>query len=492
MKRLLTYGLLLLTILASHFVVSACQDDLPETTEVMMTFTTRAVVSDIISSDAPDEDKMKDLRVIMLRQDGTVVDNHLEEDINASSVTFTFSTPIQTGGEDFTFLAVANEESIQSSPAIDWLNCLPGENLSGETIAQIKAQKIGNREPFDISDGPIPQTKQWTVHVPQQDSHVENQTLDFVASKISVQFINNTNAEQSLSNIKITGIGYNVYGYLFAQNTDDFVGEGHADTDITFTDVTNLAAGATSATQTYYTYPVGSLSSPTLHATWDGVEKTLPIMINDQFITALNRNDHLQIVVTLTDIGLDITYAIANWVNNQPTYIGQSPSIGDGGYDIPDWGDGTDVEIGGDPVVPDEPEEPGGNEPGGETPIGGSILWSGTETLKWSNLPIKCEAFNDLDYDVTTSHKIRISFQSSANNTQLQFLYGDGSKGMPIPELNNSNSTGITSGTTYFEFTISEAMLKNFIGKNDADVAFYVRSDQLTITEVLLFLPETE
>ena len=62
MKRLLTYGLLLLTILASHFVVSACQDDLPETTEVMLTFTTRAFVNAEETgdeSDAIDEEKMK-------------------------------------------------------------------------------------------------------------------------------------------------------------------------------------------------------------------------------------------------------------------------------------------------------------------------------------------------------------------------------------------------------------------------------------------------
>ena len=356
MKRLLTYGLLLLTILASHFVVSACQDDTPyEDTEVTMTFTTRAVVTDKVDSNAPDEDKMKDLRVIMLRQDGTVVDNHLERNINASSVTFTFSTPIQIDGEDFTFLAVANEESIQSTSTIDWLTCLPGVKLSEETIAQIKEQQIGDGSAFNINIGSIPQTKQWTVHVPQQDTHVENQTLDFVASKISVQFINNTNAEQSLNNIKITGIGYNVYGYLFAHNSADFVGENHNASNITFTDVTNLAIGATSVVQTYYTYPIGSLSSPTLYATWDGVEYTLPIELNDAFITTLNRNDHLQIFVTLTGQELVVNYTIAPWNTDNTTNIG-SPTT-NGGYHVGDWGNGNDIIIGG--------EIGGGDTPGG-------------------------------------------------------------------------------------------------------------------------------
>lgn len=471
MKRLLTYGLLLLTILASHFVVSACQDDLPETTEVMMTFTTRAVTQGAAST-APVVEQMKQLRVIMLREDGTVVGNHLEPEINASSVTFTFTTPIQTGGEDFTFLAVANESSVQS-PELTWEYEL-GTKLSEETINQIKARQIGNKA-LDINDGPIPQTKQWTVEVPQTHNHKVNQTLDFTASKISVQFKNATDEAQSLGDIKITGIGSATSGYLFAQASNDFGTQG-ALSDIAFTGITDLAAGSSSDVQNYYTYPVSSVSSPTLFATWNGKEYELPL----EGITELNRNDYLQIVVTLTGQELVVNYTIAPWNTDNATNIG-SPTT-NGGYQVDGWGNGNDIIIGG--------EIGGGDTPGGETPIGGSILWSGTETLNWSNLPINCEAFNDLD--VTTSHKIRISFQSSANNTQLQFLYGDGSKGMPIPELNNSNSTGITSGTTYFEFTISEEMLKNFIGKDDDDVAFYVRSDQLTITEVLLFLPETE
>lgn len=398
------------------FIFTACQEDLPETTEVMMTFTTRAVVTDKVDSNAPDEDKMQDLRVIMLRQDGTVVDNHLEEDINASSVTFTFSTPIQIDGEDFTFLAVANEESIQSTSTIDWLKCSSGVKLSEETITQIKEQQIGNGEAFNISDGPIPQTKQWTVHVPQQDTHVENQTLDFVASKISVQFINNTNAEQSLNDVKITGIGYNVYGYLFAHNSADFVGENHNASDITFTDVTNLAVGATSAAQTYYTYPIGSLSSPTLHATWNGSEYDLPIEINDEFITSLNRNDHLKIIVTLTGQELVVNYTIAPWNADNTTNIG-SPTT-DGGYNTEDWTAGGDVNIGGDPVVPDVPVVPGDE------------IFNGSQIINWENsqnYTLSAESLKPyygktlyFDFDVTGDNaQMHLYVKSSTGNDEL-------------------------------------------------------------------------
>ena len=107
MCKVLTYSLTLLTIVAGLFVVSACQKDDVGKSEVMMTFNTRAIVSDVVS-DADALERMNDLRVIMVRQDGTVVDNHLAQDINASSVKFTFSTPVKSGGDYFTFYAVAN------------------------------------------------------------------------------------------------------------------------------------------------------------------------------------------------------------------------------------------------------------------------------------------------------------------------------------------------------------------------------------------------
>ena len=371
MKRLLTYGLLLLTILSSHFVVSACQDDLSDTTEVMMTFTTRAVTQGAAST-APVVEQMKQLRVIMLREDGTVVGNHLEPEINASSVTFTFTTPIQTGGEDFTFLAVANEGSIQPTSKLSWLSCSPGDKLSEETITQIKAQQIGDGSAFNINKGPIPQTKQWTVHVPQASTHVENQQLDFVASKISVQFLNHTMESQTLSGIRISGIGSAADGYLFAQTNNDFGTQG-ASSNITFSDVT-VSAGEPSGMLSYYTYPVNTISSPTLYATWNGKEYNLPIKINEAFISSLPRNQHLQIVVTLTGEGM--MYHVVSWEEN-PTNIG-SPTP-EGGYQVDGWGNGNNIIIGGE--TGEEPEEPGG----GDTPvIPGDVIWDkGPKEIGW-------------------------------------------------------------------------------------------------------------
>ena len=422
MKRLLTYGLLLLTILASHFVVSACQDDLPETTEVMMTFTTRAVVSDVVASNAPDEDKMKDLRVIMLRQNGTVVDNHLEPDINASSVTFTFTTPIQTGGEDFTFLAVANEESIQSESELSWLNCNPGDNLSS-TLSAIKAQQIGDGTAFDINDGPIPQTKQWTVHVPQTNNHKENQTLDFVASKISVQFLNHTMESQTLSNVYITGIGSATDGYLFAQASNDFGTQG-ASSNRTFSFAT-ISAGEPSDIQTYYTYPVSTVSEPTLYATWNEKTYNLPIKINDAFISSLPRNQHLQIVVTLTGEGM--MYHIVSWEEN-PTNIG-SPTP-EGGYQVDGWGNGNNIIIGGE--EPDTPVVPGEEY----------LLWSGElKDNTFHNLTLKCGLDNK---HLVSGNTIALYFDMKDGSNSVRYKFTTGHSVSLSDEVEYLGTTGTT------------------------------------------------
>ena len=334
MKRLLTYGLLLLTILACHFVVSACQDDLPETTEVMMTFTTRAVTQGAAST-APDKERMKDLHVIMLRSDGTIVGNHTEPNITASSVTFTFSTPIKTTGEDFTFLAIANENNIGKTLVNGNLEI--GDKLSTGDIEELTMNANLN------AIGALPQTKLWTVHVPQTQNHHVNQQLDFVASKISVQFVNETGEEQSLSDIKLTGMPQATAGYLFKQDDSDYVGTQHDASDIAFTNVT-METGATSAEQAYYTYPVAAISEAALVATWNGKPYELPL----DGITRLARNEHLQIVVTLTPAqDITVNYTIAEWKDNNTNIGDEPPTTPGNGYHVDDFGEGGIIDVGG-------------------------------------------------------------------------------------------------------------------------------------------------
>lgn len=369
MCKVLTYSLTLLTIVAGLFVMSACQKEDVGKSEVMMTFNTRAIVSDA-ESDADALERMKDLRVIMVRQDGTVVDNHLAPDLNnASSVKFTFSTPVKTGGEYFTFYAVANENALTPVPEennlLSWMKtCQRNVELTNENITAIKIQEIGNGSAFTIpNEQAIPQTKIWTVYVPQQDKYAvpDPLQLEYVASKISVKFVNQTNGEQSLSNIRITGITPNGKGRLFSDyvknGTHDSYSEVYVESDgqlgniIPFDGVT-LAENAESAVQTYYTYPVDAdyISNPMLYATWGEKEFHMPIGV-----TSIPRNKHIEIVVNILQGKLTVDYNVKDWKEHELN-IGGAPTAPDknDGYYVEDWFADNNINIGGGTSLGDE------------------------------------------------------------------------------------------------------------------------------------------
>ena len=487
MKRLLTYGLLLLTILASHFVVSACQDDLPETTEVMMTFTTRAVVTQGNESEVINVEKMKNLRVIMVREDGTIAYKEVNE-INGSSVTVTFNTPVKTGGENFQFFAIANEDGI-----------LPAQNLgsiqSGD-IEDLKNRVVGSGSEFTISNA-IPQTKYWTAKVNPYESLSVSQQLDYLVSKISVQFKNETNKAQSLSNIHITGITPNGMGRLFNRPTGEKDNEGEEiyeevyvtensdvtlNNGITFNGVADLPSGESSAIQHYYTYPVdnGNISSPTLYAKWgDEVE---PRKLELTGFTELKRNDHLKILITLTDVGIKVTYTIADWEENTTTIGGVNPTLGDS-YMVKDWVQGDDVVIGEEPVEPEpEPEPDPGT--GGEVPGEGTTLWNSDAGQQLSYSPYGFVTNQQLLNSLTAGQKIYIEMvcnHNTASENKLAVLVNADWAEMPsLAALQEQYQTFSKETTTYY-FTLSDADITELKKDNQG---IYMVGAEITITRI--------
>ncbi len=320
----------------------------------MVTFTTRAI-SGGAASTAPEIEQMHDLRVIMLRSDGTIVDKGQytpEGDFNPSSVRFTFSTTIPNpSGEDFTFLAIANETSIGQ------LDNLQFDDLSiGDILTQSEIESI--TVDTDINTDPIPQTDYWTVHVPQSNYTVKDRTLQFAGSKISVVFNNMTKEEQSLRNIHITGITPNTQGYLFKQDGTDYIdSKDNNATPISWDEVLTLAAPTTGADDetiyasdsvAYYTYPLaeGNFNSPMLYATWG--DETEPRTLDLSGITSLKRNEHLRIEITLTPAGdITVNYTIAEW-EETPTNIGDTaPTTPGNDYYVDNWGTGGIIDVGG-------------------------------------------------------------------------------------------------------------------------------------------------
>lgn len=479
MKRLLTYGWLLLTLLASLFVVSACQDDVPtDTTEVMMTFTTRAFVEatkgDTVSTHL-NEEKMKDLRVIMVRENGEIVGNHKEEGINQTSVTFTFRTPVKTGGEYFTFFAIANEGSVTPAINTSLIERAEGNSYSSDELNSLKSYQIGESE-FELSESkPIPQTKQWIIKVPQQDTKIDNQRLEYVASKILVEFRNQTNKAQTLKNIKLTGIATPTSGYLFKQDENDFVGTQQGASDITLIgeEGITLATEASDSVK-YYTYPVNGISNAQLVATWEGVgERTLAL----DCITSLPRNQQLKIIVTLTGQELTVNYTIADWEEHDTNIGGTSPTP-EGGYDTEDWIADSNTDV----VIGEEPEQGGGEEP--EEPVEpGDVIWhkdSLSITPNYNTAPIEQPLTNDdLSYFVSGNIlgiKYDIAEQNSGREIYIRSMQATGGYN------DNSLNGNVFSDEGYSELVLSEDNATAI--KNDGGIEFW--GNGVTITQIYI------
>lgn len=499
MKRLLTYGWLLLTLLASLFVVSACQKEEVSKNEVMLTFNTRSDVADAKSDATTDVESMQELRVIMVNQDGTIIDNQNKQiATDQTQETFNFQAPVKNGNESFTFFAIANESSIVPDN-LSWIKQSTG-TLFANSINERKTTQIGNDAVFDFSRH-IPQTKIWEVSYSEIKESGGNlsitKQLEYVTGKISVHFVNQTNEQQTISNIRILGITPNTKGYLFAQNSNDYVqsdltGDNvnvihfdamdDASDDVTLSAPSNENASPSDSVE-YYTYPVdnGNISSPTLptlHATWNGKNYSLPL----EGFAELKRNDHLKIIVTLTGQELVVNYSIAPWVEKL-TNIG-SPTIG-GGYNTEDWTAGGDVNIGGDPVEPDEPDVPDTPVGEDEVTVWGDKVGEGSQEINWSeegkNLVVELSWLENaatitgpegkegiLMYayiNFTGTGNMQIRKVGDINNTQYDGLY-----------LNNSK-TGWIGG-------LSSEKISVFIPNDVVDTQFYFSGQNYTIKKV--------
>lgn len=458
----------------------SCQEnEIPhDTTEVMMTFTTRAFVKatqgDTVSIHL-NEEKMKDLRVIMVRENGEIVGNYKEKGINQTSVTFTFRTPVKTGGEYFTFFAIANEGSVTPAINTSLIERAEGNSYSSDELNSLKSYQIGNSA-FVLSENqPIPQTKQWIIKVPQQDTKIDNQRLEYVASKILIEFRNQTNKPQTLKNIQLTGIAKPTSGYLFKQDANDFVGTQQGASDIVLIGEEGMTLETEAADSVkHYTYPVGTLSSPTLVATWEGVgEKTLAL----DGITSLPRNQQLKIIVTLTGQELTVNYTIADWEEHDTNIGGTSPTP-EGGYDTEDWIADSNTDV----VIGEEPEQGGGEEP--EEPVEpGDVIWhkdSLSITPNYSTDPIEQPLTNDdLSYFVSGNIlgiKYDIAEQNNGREIYIRSMKATGGHN------DNSLKGNVFSDEGYSELVLSEDNATAI--KNDGGIEFW--GNGVTITQIYI------
>lgn len=310
--------LLLLTLLP----VSCIKDDYAakEKATVQVTFTTRALSDETIAgNELADNERMKTLRVIVAK-DSKILYNEFyseEEDFDEYDngqryKTVTFSELVTEKEEDrtFDFYAIANEEGTGYD---DWGNI---------TVSTLNAREV--TQSFS-STSLIPQTAKKTiaVEIPQEGGiQKETMQLEFVVSKISLSFSNQTGEAQTLSNVMIADAKPD-RGFLFNDENEKtiYIPDGLNYSDVIWPRYV-IPAG-TELNPTVYDYPPvylfpgqnssldsGYILTATLND-FDSRELKMPS------ITGLDRGQELKINIRLykeaVDTQINLTWEVVDW-----------------------------------------------------------------------------------------------------------------------------------------------------------------------------------
>ena len=278
--------LLLLSLLA----VSCISDDYPvrDKATVKMTFTTRAISNPTTTAGGLEANEhMRTLRVIVARQNGEILYN-LKYDIaqNETSKTITFSEmTVNANGEIFDFYAIANEEGVEYN---GW------ENV---TVADLKGMNLPEgflTNANDVSKNTmIPQTAYKQIRVaPQSGGGIQSETmkLDFAVAKVRLTINNTSSAEQTVSDINLSGLNMTSTP-LFASGTLS----GETGGTLSLGDMT-IHTNSTATVYAYFFENTGGTYN--LTASWNGTQ-TLNLNNSAANINAISRGTELNINITL-------------------------------------------------------------------------------------------------------------------------------------------------------------------------------------------------
>lgn len=293
--------LLLLTLLP----VSCIKDDYAakEKATVQVTFTTRALSDETIAgNELADNERMKTLRVIVAKDSKILYNEYYTEDDFAQYAngqrykTVTFSELV-TEDEEVDFYAIANEEGIADWPTqITSLDQLPEITLS-------------------TSSKLIPQTVKQSiiVEIPQEGSGIQKETmqLEFVVAKVQLIVVNETDTEQTLTNISLSNADVNNPQVPLFPSEQSVLSVG--DKDVTMSNMT-LQEYKTSA-QTAYVYEnkAPTTDGYVFNATWNN-DNQPPVDLST--VKDLPRGKELRITIHLKQNSTaQFDYEVLDWTN---------------------------------------------------------------------------------------------------------------------------------------------------------------------------------
>lgn len=297
--------LLLLALLP----VSCIKDDYApkDKATVTVTFTTRAESeTTVIGDQLAENERMQTLRVIVAKGDRILYNEYYDgEDFSEyengqryKTVTFSELVTEDEADRTFDFYAIANEAGIANWPTqITSLEQLP-EDITLSTTSDL-----------------IPQTAKQSiiVKIPQEGSGIQKETmqLEFAVAKVRLTINNTSTAEQTVSNIKLSGLNMT--------STPLFAGIDLSDvSEVLELGNMTISAGKSATVYAYFYENQNTDGYYRLTAYWNDKEQTLLLQTgsddNKQTITEIPRGQMLDINVTL-NADVDIEPAIKVQVN---------------------------------------------------------------------------------------------------------------------------------------------------------------------------------
>ena len=302
-------GIFCLLLLLAVGAVSCIKDEYAESKEkatVQVTFMTRAVSDGtIVGNELADNEQMKTLRVIVTK-DGKILYNeyYTENDFaqydngqRYKTVTFSELVTKVEADRTFVFYAIANEEGIANWPTqITSLDQLP-ENIILSTSSDL-----------------IPQTAKQsiTVDIPQEGNGIQKKTmqLEFVVAKVQLIVVNESETEQTLTNISLSNADVNTPQLPLFPSEQSVLSVG--DKDVMMSEM-RLSRYGTSA-QTAYVYenkaPTGGY---VFNATWNGDSRP-PVDLSS--VENLPRGKELRITIHLKQNStVEFNYEVLDWTN---------------------------------------------------------------------------------------------------------------------------------------------------------------------------------
>ena len=304
---------------------------------VTLTFTTRA--NGTTDSNLEAGEGMKHLRVLVVDQATSEIRFNYEREFQANEISATVTFGDLYAGHTYDFYAIANEESFDGD-----FSGTPDLKQLYETLLNQEAGTL-----IDASAGKhLPAAAKRSLKITGNENQQLEIEMQRVVAKARVNFINQTGAEQQITDIRLVEVGA-ANTYLFPRSYDmDYTPNDAGSVDLALGDVTVSASmDETASTALGYFYeskaPEGGY---VLEATWNGKKKTFPL--NDMEteegsdLSQILRNAFINITLTLKQNDWKLEYEVLEW-EDAPINIDFKDVLS---YMSEGWTEGTYYQLG--------------------------------------------------------------------------------------------------------------------------------------------------